>query len=166
MRGAGLAVQVQCEPPRDPGLLEELRSCSDSIGIHVESWDQEVRERVSPGKCDRSREDYLKAWKRAVDLWGEGQVSSFLIAGLGEDDISLLEGARAMADSGVFPFLLPLRPIPGTPLGRAAPPPPGRMLGLYEKVAEILDRAGLRASRTRAGCVRCGACSCITDLAG
>ncbi len=166
VRAAGLKVQVQCEPPRDPDLLEELASVSDSIGINIESWDQRIRERATPGKCDRSSEDYLRCWRRAVELWGPGEVSSFLLVGLGEDDRSVLEGARVLAELGVYPFVLPLRPVPGTPLGEKSPPPFSRMMRLYERVASIVQRAGLEASRVSAGCVRCGACSCITDYTG
>jgi len=166
VREAGLAVQVQCEPPRRLDLLEELAARSDSIGIHVESWDQSVRERVAPGKCDRSLDDYREAWRKAVELWGAGQVSSFLIVGLGESDRSVLEGARVMAEMGVYPFVLPLRPVPGTPLGEASPPRPRRMMRLYEEVACIVESQGLSAADARAGCVRCGACSCITDITG
>ena len=166
VRRAGLKVQVQCEPPRDPSLLEELTEVSDGIGIHIESWDQAVREKVTPAKCDRSKEDYLRCWRRAVELWGAGQVSSFLIVGLGESDRSVLQGARILADLGVYPFVLPLRPVPGTPLGQENPPSQGRMIRLYEKVAEVVREAGLRAAEAAAGCVRCGACSCITDFTG
>ena len=163
---AGLAVHVQFEPPASPAMMDGLAGVAASAGIHLDSFDEEVRGRVAPGKCARSLADYVAAWGRAVDLLGPGRVSSFIIAGLGEDDRSVLEGARLLASLGVYPFILPLRPIPGTPLGGAAPPPPVRMRRLYESAAEIIGAAGLRAADAGAGCVRCGGCSAITHYTG
>lgn len=163
---AGLAVHVQFEPPLYPGMMDGMGGPVTSAGIHFESFDEGVRNRLAPGKCVRSLEDYVSAWSRAVELLGPGRVSSFIIAGLGEDDRSILEGARLLASLGVYPFILPLRPIPGTPLGEAAPPAPERMFGLYEAVAEIVGEAGLKAADAGAGCVRCGGCSAITHYTG
>ncbi len=101
-----------------------------------------------------------------MELLGPGRVSSFVIAGLGENDHSILEGTRLLASLGVYPFVLPLRPIPGTPLGEVSPPPPDRMFGLYEAAAKIIDASGLRAAEAGAGCVRCGSCSAITHYTG
>jgi hypothetical protein len=67
-----------------------------------------------------------------------------------------------MASMGVFPYVLPLRPVPGTSLASAQPPPPEYMMGVYEQVAEILSHHALASVNSQAGCVRCGACSCLS----
>lgn len=162
LREARLAVHIQFEPPSEPGLMDGMSGPVTSAGIHIESFDEGVRERLAPGKCARSLETYVQAWNRAVELLGAGKVSSFIIAGLGENDHSILEGTRLLTSLGVYPFILPLRPIPGTPLGEMAPPSPDRMFRLYEAAAGIIDASGLRAAEAGAGCVRCGGCSAIT----
>jgi len=107
--------------------------------------------------------DYFKAWKNAVELFGEGQVSTFIIAGLGETDESILLGAEKTARIGVIPYLLPLRPIAGTFFEKVRPPTPGRMIKLYRGVAETLHKIGLDPRESKAGCVRCCACSALQE---
>jgi putative N-acetyltransferase (TIGR04045 family) len=117
--------------------------------------------REAPAKAALGFHRYEEAWKSAVEIFGPNQVSSFLIVGLGENPSSVLEGSEFLADLGVYPFVVPLRPIPGSRLSMTMPPPPDLMKGLYEKTAHILSKKGLSAARSRAGCVRCGACSAL-----
>lgn len=161
---SGLPVHIQVCPVDDaPHLFAELHNAgADTIGIHIESWSPAVLQRVAPAKARIGRRAYLKNWAAAVAQFGPGQVSSFLIVGLGESPDSIVAGADAMAAMGVYPFVLPLRPVPETPLGGCAPPAPEYMLQVYEAVGQVVGSAGLSRGRSRAGCVRCGACSCLS----
>lgn len=157
-----LPVHVQFLPPPHLNRLHELkRSGVDTVGIHVESLDMEVLSRVAPVKAGIGLKRYEEAWKGAVEVFGPNQVSSFLIAGLGEKPDSVVSGSEFLADLGVYPFVVPLRPIPGSLMEEALPPDPDVMKIIYEKVAGILVKKGLSAARSLAGCVRCGACSAL-----
>jgi len=157
-----IPVHVQLEPPEDTEFLETLYHAGvDTIGIHIESFDQKVLNIVCPVKSNVK--DYFKAWKCAVELFGESQVSTFIIAGIGETDESILLGAEEVARIGVIPYLLPLRPIAGTDFKEVCPPTPRRMIKLYRSVAETLHRVGLDPRKSKAGCVRCGACSALKE---
>ena len=159
-----LPVQVQFAPPEDLSLMDVLLDAGvDSVGIHVESFDADVLESVAPAKAQIGIPRYVEAWRRAVELFGPNQVSSFIIAGLGESPESVAWGCEFLADLGVYPFVVPLRPIPGSRLQDKTPPPPGRMKRIYESAADILRKKGLSARATHAGCVRCSAC-CGLDL--
>jgi len=70
-------------------------------------------------------------------------------------------GAELLCGMGVYPFVLPLRPIPGTALENLLPPHPDYMHRVYSSVAEIMKRKDTNSSISRAGCVRCGSCSSI-----
>jgi len=165
--GGRMAVHVQFEPPEDFALIDEAAASADSAAINIECFDRETLARVAPGKASLGIAGYRSAWERAVELMGEGRVASFIIAGLGEPEESVLEGCRMLTSLGVFPYVLPLRPIPGTPLGSAVPPTASRMLSIYEEASEIISASGLTPSASMsAGCVRCGACSAITDVLG
>lgn len=155
-----IPVQVQFAPPEDLTLMEQLcEAGADSVGIHVESFDPEVLETVAPAKAGIGMRHYERAWKKAVELFGANQVSSFLISGMGESAESIAWGSEFLADLGVFPFVVPLRPIPGSKLQGLVPPGPDHMKRIYNSVAKILQKKGLSTPATKAGCVKCGACS-------
>jgi radical SAM protein (TIGR04043 family) len=155
-----LPIEVQFEPPSDLEVLREVREAgADSIGIHIESFDQAVRERITPGKARVSVDRYFRAFAKAVEIFGENQVSSYVLVGLGESPESIIEGCQRLVDIGVYPFVVPLRPIMGTEMEDVPAPDPEVMDRIYRAVEEMLARRGVRHTDTRAGCVRCGACS-------
>jgi len=161
-RAADLPVHAQFLPPPDLETLHELKSSGvDSVGIHIESLDMKALSRMAPVKAAMGLRRYEAAWKAAVEIFGPNQVSSFLIAGLGERPGSIVSGSEHLADLGVYPFVVPLRPIPGSLMEDALPPDPAIMAAIYEEVAGILEKKGLSAARSSAGCVRCGACSAL-----
>ena len=163
--GTDLPIHVQIMPPRQPGLLEFLKqSGADTIGIHVESFDPAVLNKIAPCKTHYSLQDFISSWRESVRLFGSNQVSSFIILGLGETSQSVIEGVKLLCDMGVYPFIVPLRPIPGTPLEMNHPPDPDYMISIYEEAAAILKRSGLSWKNSKAGCVRCGACSGLPDF--
>ncbi|MDH5531927.1 MAG: MSMEG_0568 family radical SAM protein [Candidatus Bathyarchaeota archaeon] len=159
-----IPIHVQVEPPEGDRHLDMLADVGvDTIGIHIETFDREILNEVCPGKAETMPEKYFEAWKRSIELFGEEQVSSFIIAGLGESDESILRGAEELARMGVIPYLVPLRSIVGTEFENKRPPSPKRMIPLYKQVAETLRTYGLNPIRNKAGCVRCGACSAIRE---
>jgi radical SAM protein (TIGR04043 family) len=161
----GLAVQVQCEPPGDLAVLGELRAAgAASIGIHVESLDDAVRHRWMPGKGSVPLAEYRAAWREAVRVFGRNQVSTYLIVGLGEDPDELVAGAAELVEMGVYPFVVPLRPIAGTlamDVDGAIPPPAAVVVDVTARVAALLRDADMHGSQQRAGCAACGACSAL-----
>ena len=161
-KASGLPVHVQCLPPQKPGVLETLKEAGvDTIGLHIESFDEAVLAATAPAKAAIGLKGYLRAWKEAVELFGPNQVSSFIVAGMGEKKESILRGSALLADLGVYPFIVPLRPIPGSLMENTRPPDPAFMVEVYEAAAEILKNRGLSSSKCLAGCVRCGACSAL-----
>ncbi|OFV67432.1 MAG: radical SAM protein [Candidatus Syntrophoarchaeum caldarius] len=162
---ADLAIHVQLEPLENTQLFHELKSAGvDTVGIHIESFDHDVLKVMAPCKAKLGFDRYIKAWESAVEIFGAGEVSTFIIAGLGESDRSIIEGSAKLASIGVYPFIVPLRPIPGTPLERFAPPEPARMLSIYSEVARLLRDYRISWKTSRAGCVRCMACSAMGDF--
>jgi len=163
-QGAGLPVHVQLMPPITAGRMEMLREDGvASIGIHIESFDPVVLKGLAPCKASVPLEEYIRAWEEAVRVFGRNQVSSFLLMGLGETSRSLLEGCERLASIGVYPYLVPFRPIPGTPLAHREPIGPEPAKEIYRQAARILDEHDLHWRVVRAGCVRCRGCSALPD---
>ncbi|MCK5291912.1 MAG: MSMEG_0568 family radical SAM protein [Thermoplasmata archaeon] len=158
-----MEIHVQLEPV-DRERIEFLKqSGADTIGIHVESLDQSVFEEKCPGKAHQWTR-YWDAWKDAVEVFGDNQVSSYVIIGMGEDEETTKEGIEKMCEQGVIPFLVPLRPINGTKMENAAPPAPEVMLDYYSHAIGCMKVYGIDPQKNKAGCVRCGACSALGDF--
>lgn len=166
----GLTIQVQCEPPGNLSTITELHAAgADSIGIHVESLDDEVRRRWMPGKATVSLDEYRAAWREAVRVFGRNQVSTYLLVGLGEDPDELVAGAAELVEMGVYPFVVPFRPHAGTlavDVDGAAAPDAELLADVTERVAKELQAAGMRGADQKAGCAACGACSVLQNAGG
>jgi len=160
----GLPIHAQFEPPNKLSMIDVLSDSVDTVGIHVESFDREVLKEVALCKAEIPFQLYVDAWKRSVDIFGDSQVSSYVIAGLGEGDESIIDGSKLLTELGVYPFIVPLRPIPGSLLENERPPNPDRMKYIYEEVAGILHDNGVSWRKNKAGCVRCRACSALPDF--
>jgi radical SAM protein (TIGR04043 family) len=157
---AGLPVQVQFEPPSDLDVIDRVADLGiDSVGIHVESFDPTVLARVAPGKARWGIEAYFAAWERAVAAFGPGQVSTYVILGMGEDVELTVEGCKRAIDLGVYPFVVPLRPVPGSLMADFRPPPREAVEAVYRRVVPHLAARGLSSAGVTAGCARCQACS-------
>jgi radical SAM protein (TIGR04043 family) len=162
---SGLPVQAQIEPPADFGWFEGMKESGvEALGLHLETFDPEVLARIAPGKAAQGVERYLEAWDAAVPVFGRGQVSTYLIVGLGESVESVVEGCRAAVERGVYPFVVPLRPSPGSIVAHERPPDPEHVRAVYEAVAPLIAEAGIMSQDARAGCVRCQACSALSTF--
>ena len=161
----GLPIQVQCEPPGDLAVIAELKAAgAASIGIHVESMDDDVRRRWMPGKSTVPLDEYRAAWAEAVRVFGRNQVSTYLLVGLGEDPDELIAAADELIAMGVYPFVVPFRPLAGTLAARDGVPAPdaGVLSYVSKRVAGSLLAADLLSSGQSAGCAACGACGLLT----
>ena len=114
----------------------------DSVGIHVESFDPAVLARVAPAKARTGIDQYFRAWERAVARFGEGQVSTYVILGMGEDPELTVEGCRRAIDIGVFPFVVPIRPVAGSLMEDVVPPSREYTESIYRKVAAYMSERG------------------------
>jgi radical SAM protein (TIGR04043 family) len=161
----GLPIQGQCEPPADFGWFQRLRSSGvDALGMHLEAWDEKVRSRIMPGKAEVPVAFYLEAFAAAVAVFGRGQVSTYLLAGLGDSVAGLLEASRRLIEIGVYPFVVPFVPVTGTPLAGLDPPSADFMRSVLQPVGQWLTEAGMTSAMVKAGCTRCAACSTLSSF--
>ncbi len=166
IKGAtGLPIQAQCEPPADFGWFARLRAAGvDALGMHLEAWDEDVRARIMPGKAEVPRAFYLAAFRAAVPVFGRGQVSTYLLAGLGDTAEGLRAAAEELIGLGVYPFIVPFVPVGGTPLAGHAPPTAEFMRAVLEPVGRALRAAGMTSDTVKAGCAKCAACSTLSTF--
>jgi radical SAM protein (TIGR04043 family) len=161
----GLPVEVQFEPPMNLDVIDEVADLGiDSVGIHVESFDPAVLAQVAPAKARTGIDQYFRAWERAVARFGEGQVSTYVILGMGEDPELTVEGCRRAIDMGVFPFVVPIRPVAGSLMEDVVPPAREYTESIYRKVAAYMSERGMATDVAKAGCARCQACSGLQSV--
>lgn len=157
-----IPIQGQCEPPDDDAWFQRLKDAGiDALGMHLEAVTPEVRQRIMPGKASVSLERYFDAFAAAVDVFGRNQVSTYILAGLGDSREAILDIAKRLIAIGVYPFVVPFVPISGTPLEDHPAPPPSFMRELIPEIGRRLAAAGMRSNEIKAGCGRCGACSSL-----
>lgn len=160
-----LPIQAQCEPPDRFIWFERMKNAGvESLGMHLEAVEPEVRERIMPGKAMVPIAYYLEAFAAAVKVFGRGQVSTYLLAGLGDRQSSLVEMSERLIQIGVYPFIVPFVPLTGTPLAQHPAPPSEWMYALYQQVGQLLKQAGMSSQDMNAGCAKCGACSALSTF--
>jgi len=160
-----LPIQAQCEPPDDFIWFDRLKAAGvDSLGMHLEAVDPAVRARIMPGKATVPLTYYYEAFAAAVPVFGWGQVSTYLLAGLGDSLETLLTACDRLIQIGVYPFVVPFVPITGTPLANHPAPGSDFMYALYEQVGRQLKQAGMTSESIKAGCAKCGACSALSTF--
>jgi radical SAM protein (TIGR04043 family) len=160
-----LPIQAQIEPPDDFNWFRILQESGvTGLGMHLEAWDEEVRARIMPGKAKIPVKFYIEAYVAAVKVFGRGQVSTYLLAGLGDTRESLLEAARKLIDIGVYPFIAPFVPISGTQLENHPPPSSEFMVSVLQPVGKMLKDASMTSDKINSGCSKCGACSSLSKF--
>ncbi|MDP2728394.1 MAG: radical SAM protein [Dehalococcoidia bacterium] len=121
---------------KDAENLKRFRNAG--VDIHepnMEVWDERLFKVLCPGK-DRhvGRAAYLHSMAEAVDIFGEGNVTTNLVSGAemsqphGFQEVapavrSTTEGFDYLMDHGVIPRLTSWCVEPGSPLGHNPPPP-------------------------------------------
>ena len=158
-----LPIQVQCEPPDDDAWFARMREAgADALGMHLEAVSEDVRRRIMPGKATVSVDRYFAAFEAAVPVFGRGQVSTYILAGLGDAPEDILGVCERLVAIGVYPFVVPFTPISGTPLESHPTPKPAFMASILGPLSRMLVESGLKSVEVKAGCAKCGACSALS----
>ena len=161
-------VHVQLEPPKSAKHLRALKDAGvDTVGIHLEIYDDALRKQYCPGKyAHASFLDYYTAWKNAVRIFGKGQVSTFILLGLGETPEQLHQGFKTTIEIGVIPVPVPCRPNPGSQMEGHIPDYVDHLeeiVEVYLDCARLLREHDLDPNLHRAGCIRCTGCTALTE---
>jgi radical SAM protein (TIGR04043 family) len=163
-----LPIAVQFEPPKDVEVINKLADVDvDAVGIHLESADEKVRKDICPGKYRHGNLDlYNAAWERSLEFFSEGDVSTFILYGLGEDRERTLDFCSDIASRGILPIITPIRPSPSSQLGDFIPSYVNSLddsIEFYQNLGIILAENNINPKETSAGCSRCGGCTPIHE---
>ncbi len=161
-------IGVQFEPPIDLSLIYSVYDAgANAVGMHIESTDEAIRENMCPGKYQYgSFELYKSGWSEALKYFPKGNVSTFVLHGLGEDLHESLFRIKEFAEIGVMPVVAPVRPASGSQLANYLPSYIGKLdesVEFYKQVGTTLFDNELNPEKTLAGCHRCGGCTPIQE---
>jgi radical SAM protein (TIGR04043 family) len=158
-----LPIQGQCEPPDDDHWFDRMKAAGiDTLGMHLEVVTPTIRAHIMPGKATVPIERYMQAFEASVRVFGRGQVSTYILAGLGDTRQAILDMCTKLLELGVYPFVVPFVPISGTPLEDHPAPSAAFMRDLLTPLSAMVAHADMRSSDIKAGCGKCGACSTLS----
>jgi hypothetical protein len=151
-------ISVEITPPENLDRINELYEAgATAIIMNLEIADDTLRKIICPGKSLIPKQRYFNAFEHAVKLFGEGNVSSVLIAGL-QPKRDIINVARDMTMIGVIPTIIPFKPLDGCLLNTMSPTSSNELLEIAESVEVLLKQNKLLASEQH-GCTKCNGCS-------
>ncbi len=118
-------ISVSCQPlhPEDMHLL--VTAGVERIGIPLDAATREIFDAIKGTKTGGPY-CWEKQWQllvQASKVFGEGNVSTHLIVGLGETEEEMVRRIQECVDVAVLPALFAFTPISGTILGNKTQPP-------------------------------------------
>ena len=157
-----IPLHVQIEALENLEYINKLKEAgADTIGIHVEVLNENLRRDITPGKFHLSYQLYEENWKHAINVFGDNQVSSYVLTGFGEKKTDFLKDVEKLVSVGVIPYITPVRSIPGIP--NLPLTDCNELLEVYQRSGELMKEYGINPLKNKAGCVRCGGCSAIKE---
>ena len=134
-RLVSVPVSVSCQPLNSENMWRLAEAEVDRIGIALDAATEPLFDKVkgvNAGGPYRWRDEFLLL-RVAIGIFGEGNVSTHLIVGLGESEKEAIFAVQECVDLGVLPALFAFTPVKGTAL--AAYPQPA--LDVYRRVQVV-----------------------------
>jgi radical SAM protein (TIGR04043 family) len=162
-RETNVPIAVEMAPPAENKYFDLLQDSGvEAVMMNLELSNEDLRRLYCPGKARLGTQNrYFEAYKYALKVFGEGQVSSVLLANL-ERKESTIEGAKKLIETGVIPSILIFRGTDGTILEQYSNANPTDIKEIYENVSRFLKMYGLNP-KNQTGCMKCGGCSLEGD---
>ncbi len=120
-------VSVSCQPLNSDNLWRLSSAGVDRIGIALDAATEKLFNQVKGAAVNGPYhwEKQLRLLQVAIGVFGEGNVSTHLIIGLGETEGEAASLIQTCVDLGVLPALFAFTPIKGTALASCPPPKVG-----------------------------------------
>jgi biotin synthase-related radical SAM superfamily protein len=117
-------VSVSCQPLDSMNIWRLADAGTDRIGIALDTATEKLFDQVkgaSAGGPYRWKDEFVLL-RVAVGVFGEGNVSTHLIVGLGETELEAASIIQQCVDMGVLLGLFAFTPVPGTALALRSQP--------------------------------------------
>ena len=121
---SAIAVSVSCQPINRENIVGLANAGVNRLGIALDAATEAIFNRVK-GKDAGGKyvwQDQFLLLNQALDVFGEGNVSTHVIVGLGETEKDAVKVVQRCADMGVLPALFAFTPVRGTALEKNSQP--------------------------------------------
>lgn len=120
-----MPVSLSCQPLEEEEIRRLKEAGLDRLVFPLDAATEEVFERVKGAGVGNpfTRSRCLTALEKAVEIFGEDKVGSYLMVGLGERERETVAAVQELKELGVFTSLFAFTPLPGTLLGNQPKPP-------------------------------------------
>lgn len=140
-----ISIHMATMPPRDLGLLEELRAIRNvHVMFNLEVWDTEKFAEICVGKeQDYGRGRMLRALERLRDTIGAYRAHSLLVTGLEPSETSII-GITALAEMGISPIVNIYHSDRHSRMGLGARPTFGQLAQVAHELQALYARFPIR----------------------
>ncbi len=121
----GIPISVSCQPLSQKKIQALAEAGVNRISVALDATTEKLFDEVkgaSAGGPYRWR-NHLKSLEETVQIFGRNNVSTHLIAGLGEQEEDFIKLIQKCVDMGVYPAIFAFTPVPGTIMEHNPPPP-------------------------------------------
>ncbi len=158
-----ISLHVQIEPFEDLTYINKLKETgADTIGIHIEVLNDDIRRKVTPGKFKIPYQLFEDNWIHALKIFGRNQVETYILAGYEEDLDEFYKDLERVISLGVIPYITPVRSIPDIN-STFKSINYKTLLDIYKRAAKMMKKYNVSPLENTAGCVLCGGCSAINE---
>ena len=119
-----IPVSVSCQPLNRENIVALADAGVDRLGIALDAATEELFNKVKGKEAGGAYtwQNQFRQLSQAIDVFGEGNVSTHVIVGLGETEKEAVEVVQKCVDMGVLPALFAFTPVRGTALEAESPP--------------------------------------------
>jgi lipoyl synthase len=123
-KGCPIPVSVSCQPLNRENIVALADAGVDRLGIALDAATEELFKKIKGKETGGTYtwQNQFRQLSQAIDVFGEGNVSTHVIVGLGETEKEAVDVVQKCVDMGVLPALFAFTPVRGTALEAKSPP--------------------------------------------
>jgi len=153
-------ISVEVAPPENIEHIAELHNNgANAIIMNLEVFDTNERLKICPSKGKITNDYYEKCFKKAVSVFGKGNVSSVLIYGIQENN-KIIEATNFLTNLDVIPTIIPFKPIDDCSMNNTPISDADDYIQLCNEINDIIQSKQILSNRNNA-CISCNGCALI-----
>jgi len=124
-KSCDVPISVSCQPLTQEGMKRLRDAGANRVSIALDAVTERLFNEVKGQAIGGPYrwKNHFTSLKEAIKIFGRNNVSTHLIAGLGEQEQEFIKMVQTCVDLDVYPAVFAFTPIPGTLMEHASSPP-------------------------------------------